>query len=156
MRVTAHHNFFDRISLRGPQFLYGWLHYFNNYQHHWYEYGAGSLAGAQMVSEANIYEAREQCSVADYFADLCADPNPCGDNDFVVSKAALVTEWDGNGAGNTLSIGDLALNDAELTIDPAPDMFDPHEHYAYTADVATEALAAEIAAHAGPRTTYCQ
>jgi hypothetical protein len=58
MRVTLHHNFFDRMSRRGPQFSYGWPTFYNNYQFEWYEYGAGGIDGAQLLSENNIYEAR--------------------------------------------------------------------------------------------------
>lgn len=151
MRVTFHHNFFDRISLRGPQFIYGWCHYFNNYQFEWYEYGAGSLGGAQFFSEANIYEARPGtvCLPA------CPDPNPCGDSDYLVSKEALVVDWGGNGIGNAISLGDLALNGAVIHENQPGTVFDPAVEYAYTAETATAGLAATIAAESGPRINYC-
>ncbi len=152
MRVTMHHNYFDRLSLRGPQFLYGWAHYYNNYQFEWYEYGAASLDGAQFYSENNIFQARPN----NVCVPSCPDPNPCGDNDFVVSKEALVNAWSSNGQGNVLSTGDLLLNDAEVQPRNPQQVFDPSSQYAYTAQPATEALAAQIAASAGPRTDYCQ
>jgi hypothetical protein len=54
MRVTMHHNWFDRLSYRGPQLLHGRMHYFNNFQYQWMYYGVGSLGGAQLLSEANV------------------------------------------------------------------------------------------------------
>lgn len=152
MHVTYHHNWFDRISLRGPQFLFGKAHYLNNYQYEWYEYGAGSLSGAQLRSEGNVYQARPGTIC---FPVSCPDPNPCGDDDYLVSKAALVHDWAGNGAGSTASIGDLALNGAEISVHQPSQVFDPAAYYAYTAEVADTALADRIRAEAGPRTTYC-
>lgn len=152
MRVTLHHNFFDRLTLRGPQFIYGWAHYFNNYQFEWYEYGAGGLGGAQFFSENNVYQARP----GSFCVASCPDPNPCGDNDFVVSKDALVHEWSGSGPGSVKSVGDLALEGAELSENDASNVFDPATEYAYAAEPATVSLADAIAANAGPRVDYCQ
>jgi pectate lyase len=153
MRVTFHHNYFERITLRGPQFIFGWAHYFNNYQFEWYEYGAGSLGGAQFYSENNIYQARPGWFCLPV---PCPDPNPCGDNDTVVSKDALVTDWASNGEGYAISVGDLALEDASISENQPQDVFIPSDYYSYTAETATEELAARIAAESGPRVDYCQ
>jgi pectate lyase len=156
MHVTMHHNWFDRISLRGPQFVYGKLHFFNNYQDRWYEYGAGSFGGAQLYSEGNIYRARDVCSLADYALGACADPNPCGDNQpFDGRTNGLVNDWAGNGVGFTKSVGDLALTDAVLVESTPANVFDPSTYYAHTADVASETLAAQIVDESGPRVDYC-
>jgi pectate lyase len=156
MRVTAHHNFFDRISLRGPQFIAGQIHFFNNYQYHWYEYGAGGLGGAQFHSQANVYEARPG-TICTPLSGSCADPNPCGDTDYQISKEALVSEWSaGNGIGYTKSVGDLALNGAVLSVNDPTKVFDPSAVYGYTAEPATAALATKIKADAGPRAGYCK
>lgn len=150
MHLTMHHNFFDRISLRGPQLVYGRMHYFNNYQFQWFYYGAGSLGGAQLYSENNVYEARNAC------IPFCQDPNPCGDMEwFSDMTRALVTDWDTNGTGNTRSSGDLLRNGARLSIVNPTGVFDPRASYAYTADPATDALAARVRAEAGPRPRYC-
>lgn len=153
MRVTMHHNFFDRTTIRGPQFIYGWAHFFNNYHFEWYEYGAGSLGGAQMASEHNVYEARpgNVCIPA-----ACPDPNPCGDNDRLVSKRALVTDWAENGAGDARSTNDLLLNDAEVETRNPTQVFDPAAIYPYVLDVADTTLAQRIRDEAGPRVDYCQ
>jgi pectate lyase len=155
MRVTFHHNFFDRITLRGPQFLFGWAHYVNNLQFEWYEYGAGSLGGARFYSEANIYQARPGDTCIPFISP-CPDPNPCGDNDSTVSKAALVTEWDTNGTGYTRSVGDLALNGAKITVTSPEKVPDPGTEYAFTAEPATPALADKIKAGSGARSKYCK
>lgn len=152
MRVTAHHNLFDRITLRSPQFYYGWAHFFNNHHHQWYEYGAGSFANAQFYSEQNVYEARPD----DYCLVPCPDPAPCGDSDFTVSKSGLVDDWYTYGKGNVKSVGDLPMNGATMAQNNPASVFDPANEYAYAADTASAALMADIGAHAGPRTDYCQ
>ncbi len=152
MRVTLHHNFFDRITLRGPQFLQGLAHFFNNYQLEWYEYGAGGLGGAQFLSENNVYQARP----GTYCFQSCPDENPCGDNDFVVSKRALVHAWSSSGDGSVRSIGDLALEGAVLEQNAPSAVFEPSAHYDYVAEPASEALAAAVAEGAGPRVSYCR
>ena len=152
MHVTMHHNFFDRISLRGPQFIHGKAHFFNNYQYQWYEYGAGSLGEAQFFSERNVYEARP----GNICTSDCADPNPCGDRDFFVSKRALVNEWSGNGQGNIKSVGDLLLEDAEIEERRPQAVFNPKDYYQYSADVADVVLISDILQNTGPRTNYCR
>ena len=153
--VTLHHSFFDRISLRGPQFLGGWLHYYNNYQFEWYEYGAGGMRGAEFLSEHNVYEARagDWCFVRSQ----CADPNPCGDFDVRVSKLALINDWDSNGPGYTKSVGDLALNDADIQEhDPGRVRFNPGAIYPYGLEPADQTLVRRLRAGAGPRVRYCR
>jgi pectate lyase len=152
MRVTLHHNYFDRLSRRGPQFSYGWAHFYNNYQFEWYEFGAGGIDGAEFLSERNIYEARP----GDFCIPSCPDPNPCGDNDFTVSKEGLVFMWASDAKGSVRSTGDLKLNDAVLATNQPDQVFDPKAEYDYVAEPATAALKQQIAAEAGPRVDYCK
>ncbi len=152
MRVTYHHNWFDHITRRGPQFHYGLADYFNNYQEQWYEFGATSQEGAQFLSEANIYEARpgEVCLPA------CPDPSPHGGgNDFFVSKRAVVSGWD-NTKGRILSVNDLALNDAVIEQFEPEQVFTRADYYDAQPEPADEALRAAIVANAGPRVDYCR
>ncbi len=152
MRVTLHHNYFDKITLRGPQLVYGWAHYYNNYQYQWYEYGAASLGGAQLASENNIYEARPRRICVP----PCPDTNPCGDNDLMVSKQGLVHDWGGNGPGRVRSYGDLLLHDARIDEREPAQVFSASDHYTYGLEVADVALADRIRDGAGPRTEYCR
>jgi pectate lyase len=155
MRITMHHDLFDRISLRGPQLVGGRMHYANNHQRRFYEYGAGSLGGARFLSEQNVYEAREGAFCL--FGDDCADPNPCGDQDAAVSKQALVTEWASNGVGYTRSVGDVVRNEAELVEnEPGQIDFDPAVDAPVALEPAGDTLVARLAAGTGPRTRYCQ
>lgn len=152
MRVTYHHNWFDHITRRGPQFHYGLADYFNNYQDQWYEFGATSQEGAQFLSEANIYEARPGtvCLPA------CPDPSPHGGgNDLFVSKLAVVSGWD-NTQGRIRSVDDLALNDAEIEQFEPEQVFERADYYDAEPDVADEGLRTSIVAHAGPRVDYCR
>lgn len=153
MRVTFHHNFLDRLSLRGPQFMYGWAHFFNNVHYEWYEYGAASLGDAQFLSERNVYQARP----GSICLSPCPDPNPCGDSDFSVSKKALVTFWtEGNGDGTARSVEDLALEGAEISVRNPDSVFVASDHYSYLAEPADEALKQRVMLGAGPRVDYCR
>lgn len=155
MEVTLHHNFFNRITRRGPQVTYGRVHYFNNYQFEWWEFGAASLAGAQFASEANVYEARPGATCGLPFVG-CQDPNPCGDMDFEVSKIAVSNNWSTSNRGYISSVGDLLLDDARVDVNEPARVFRPADRYPYTAEPATTALAARIRTDAGPRTRYCR
>jgi hypothetical protein len=74
----------------------------------------------------------------------------------VVSKDALVTDWASNGEGYAISVGDLALEDANISQNRPQDVFIPSDYYSYTAEAATEELASRIATESGPRVDYCQ
>jgi pectate lyase len=154
MYITYHHNFFDTVTRRGPQFSYGKADFFNNYQHHWYEYGAASLDEAQFLSENNIYEAREGlvCIIP------CPDPSPHGGaNDFLVSKKALVNDWAvDQTVGYTRSAGDWLINGAEVTVHEPQEVFSRSDFYTAVPEPADPALKALIQAGAGPRTDWCQ
>lgn len=152
MRVTFHHNFFDRLSRRGPQFAYGQAHFFNNYQFEWYEFGAASIQGAQFYSEKNVYRARP----GSFCPGNCPDPNPCGDNDYTVSKEALVSDWATDVKGFIKSVDDKLEEGAKIASSSPEKVFDPAAAYPYTAEPATDALAAAIKAGAGPRESYCK
>lgn len=155
MEVTLHHNFFDRITRRGPQVTYGRAHFFNNYQFEWWEFGAASLVGAQFASEANVYEARPGATCGLPFVG-CRDPNPCGDSDFEVSKIAVSNSWATSNRGYVSSVGDLLLDDARVEVNEPARVFRPSDRYAYTAEPATPALAERVRAEAGPRVRYCR
>ena len=115
-------------------------------------YVAGSLDGAQFRSENNVYEARP----GQWCIPNCPDPNPCGDDDFFVSKEALVYQWSEKGDGNVRSDGDLLLEDALVSENNRNSVFDPAAAYTYTLAPATTALATQISNGAGPRVDYCQ
>lgn len=155
MEVTLHHNFFDRITRRGPQVSHGRVHFFNNYQFEWWEFGAASLVGAQFASEANVYEARPGATCGLPFVG-CRDPNPCGDSDFEVSKIAVSNNWSTSNRGYISSVGDLLLDDARVEVNEPARVFRPTDRYPYTAEAASPALAARIRAESGPRTRYCR
>lgn len=154
MRVTYHHNWFEKISRRGPQFAFGEADFFNNFQDQWYEFGAAGVAGAKFLSEANIYAARPGTIC---FPVACPDPNsPTGDSDFEVSKQALIDEIDTTGKGNTKSVNDLLQNGAVVIQTNPGAVFSRATYYAATIEAATPALAAKIKAGAGPRTAFCK
>jgi pectate lyase len=150
MEITFHHNFLDRLSRRGPQVSVGRAHFFNNYQFEWWEFGAASLAGAEFLSEGNVYQARPGATCGLPFVG-CQDPNPCGDSDYQVSKVALSFDWATDNHGFVRSTGDLTLEDATIAVREPASVFTPT--YPYQLEPATTALAAEVKTRAGPRTT---
>jgi pectate lyase len=151
--ITYHHNWFDTVTRRGPQFAYGKADFFNNYQYHWYEYGAASVDNAQFLSEANIYEAREGtvCIIP------CPDPSPHGGgNDFIVSKKGLVNDWaPKDSVGFIRSVGDWKLNGAQVTEHQPSTVFLRSTYYQATPEPANDALRQKIKLEAGPRKQYC-
>ena len=154
MEMTFHHNFFDRISKRSPRLTYGRVHYFNNYNYQWWEYGVASVYGAQLLSEANVYEARPGRTCGSIF-NGCLDPAPCGDRDYEVSKLAVSNDWAAESdRGYVRSVGDLLLEDATVAVREPSRVFTPD--YGYTAEPATTELATRIRNDAGPRVDYCR
>jgi pectate lyase len=151
-RITYHHNWFEKITRRGPLFYYGLADYFNNWQNQFYEFGASSNSGAQFLSENNIYEARP----GSYCITGCADPNsPTGDSDYLVSKDALVSGWAGE-PGYIRSVGDVAQNGAKLTSSEPSKVFSRASYYVAKPEPAGEELKARLKAFTGPRKTYCK
>ena len=57
IRITLHHNFFDRQTHRSPMVRFGKFHCFNNYLYYWDTYGMGSFSSAQLYTENNIFNA---------------------------------------------------------------------------------------------------
>ena len=147
IRMTFHHNYFNKITRRGPQLRYGIVDYFNNYQREWYEVGAASLSNGQFLSENNIYEARP----GTVCITRCPDPNPGSDaNDFVVSKRAVVNDWANVGLGNIRSVGDIVEQGAQITTHNPQQVFQRSTHYQATPEPASAALKQRIMQLAGP------
>lgn len=156
MRVTYHHNFFDRLTRRGPHLAYGGKgHFFNNYQYQWFEYGAAAVQDAQLLSEANVYEALPGTTC---LTNCPRNPNPCGDDvQFQIPKLAVSVDWAAGGVlGNAKSVNDLKLEGAVVNERNASQVFDPSLSYAYTAEPANAALVTRLRAGTGPRTRYCR
>lgn len=155
MRVTWHHNHFDRTSVRNPRFHYGWGHFVNNYVDRWWQYGVNAVDEAQFLSEGNIYEAANNCAGVPGVVP-CVDPNPCGDDDdwFVDRKLGVAHDEDGNPEGYVKSVGDLALGGARIETNLDVLVFEAADHYSYPVDTANRALATRIASESGPRTAW--
>jgi pectate lyase len=153
MEVTLHHNFFDRVSRRCPQLTRGRVHSFNNYQYDWWEFAAASVIEAELLSEANIYEARPGLTCGSLLFP-CQDPNPCGGTDYLVSKVAISNDWAVDDRGYVRTTGDLLINDATIAVHESDQVSDPD--YSYAPEIASNELAQQIRAAAGPRTTFCQ
>lgn len=153
MQVTLHHNFFDQVTRHGPLIEHGLLDFFNNYQYRWFDYGAASLEDAQLLSEANIYEAMPGtiCNPQ------CQDPNPFGGRTSEVSKDALLTDlgWSSD-SGYARSVNDLLLEGAEVEINQPQRVFSRSTYYLATPDPADEVLRDRLRTATGPRIDYCR
>jgi len=66
IRITMHHNFFDRQTHRSPMLRFGKLHCFNNYSINWNYYGMGSVDSGQLFTEYNIFNAGANKSAVVY------------------------------------------------------------------------------------------
>jgi pectate lyase len=66
IRITMHHNFFDRQTHRSPMLRFGKLHCFNNYSYNWNYYGMASVDGGQLFTEYNIFNAGANKSAVVY------------------------------------------------------------------------------------------
>ena len=154
MRVTFHHNFFDRITRRSPLFYYGLADLYNNYQYNWYEFAVEARADAKLLSQENIYEARP----GTYCWGGCPDPSsPTHDSDFRVSKRAIVTqEGEDYSRGYVNSVNDLTLNGAQIMTYRPENVFRREEFYRARIERASIGLAQKIASEAGPRADYCR
>ena len=56
--------------------------------------------------------------------------------------------------GKVKSVGDLLLNGATVDTRLSGEVFQPHDHYHFTVEPATESLAERIRNQAGPRMTF--
>ncbi len=153
-RITYHHNWFDTTTRRGPHFAYGLADFFNNWQFHFYEYGANSIDEAQFLSEANIYEARP----GTFCLPACPDPSPHGGgNDLTASKKALVNDWAPDKTnGYVKSVNDLLLNGATAVSASPNKVFNRADHYNATPEPANDALKTKLQNGTGPRVNYCK
>jgi pectate lyase len=156
MELTWHHNHFDHTTVRNPRMHYGRVHFVNNFVDEWWQSGAASYDGAEFFSEANIYLAADDCyGIPEVLP--CVDENPCAVNNnwFVDRSLALVSSGEA-AAGLVSTTADLLLNGAEIEVNRPLEVFDPRESYSFTAETATESLAAIIASESGPRTDWSE
>lgn len=56
IRVTMHHNFFDRTSSRTPRVRFGKVHVYNNFFNQVSTYGVGSAFSAKVLVESNVFD----------------------------------------------------------------------------------------------------
>jgi len=128
IRVTLHHNLFTDNGYRHPRASYGEVHAFNNYLRNWQVHGMSAVRGAQLASEANIFEAG-------------ADRN--------ATVIAGVKNDKDDTPGSIRSVGDLALTGAVVRQNQPERVFDPAASYSYSASPATDALRNQILVEAG-------
>jgi len=62
MRVTIHHNWFERTNSRHPRVRYGRVHIYNNYFDRWGHYAVGISQRAEAYIEHNVFQADDDNS----------------------------------------------------------------------------------------------
>ncbi len=127
IRVTLHHNLFDRTGQRHPRLRFGRVHAFNNVLIGWTDFGMSASMGGQLRSERNVFEA-----AVNIFAVSPGHPND--------PLPGLVD-----------SIEDLMLGGAVATERLPAQVFDPGRSYLYAPEVADEGLRARVIEEAGWR-----
>ena len=132
LRVTLHHNFFDRQTQRSPMVRFGKFHCFNNYLYDWDIYGMASFSSAQLYTENNIFYA-----IGDTRA-VMVDGRP---QEPTLGFAKNVNNWKINGAVTT------DYNAAAV--------FNPASYYSYAPflETANSTLQSKVATSAGATRT---
>ena len=156
MEVTWHHNHFDHTTVRNPRFHYGRAHFVNNFMDEWWQSGAASYDEAEFFSEANVYKAADDCYGVPGVLP-CVDDNPCAvNNDWFVDRSLAVVTAGSSDPGKVRSVDDLLINGALIEVTRPTEVFDPADDYSFPVEAATDALATQIAAQAGPRTDWTE
>jgi len=128
IRVTLHHNWWNRTENYAPRLRYGKAHVLNNLIDNWKTAASAVTTFGDIYSERNIFIAG-------------------------TDKLALSTEagTDEN-PGRAKSVEDWLLNGAQVDQTGAELVFLPRDHYSYPpARVADQILQADIIANAGAR-----
>lgn len=127
IRVTLHHNWYDRTETYHPRLRRGRVHSYNNYFYDWDDFGSGASEEGEIFSEQNVYEAESDIDAT--VTQVADDANP----------------------GRLASEGDVAINGAVLTERDADLVFDPSDFYQYSPEAAGRELVAIIQSEAGTR-----
>lgn len=127
MRVTLHHNHFDRTEERHPRLRFGKVHAYNNYYEAWGSYGAAASMLGELASEANVYQAG-------------------WDRDAIITRSGRDPA-----AGYARSVGDLLLDGARVHEREPARVFDPQRFYDVAVEPADEGLLRRVSRGAGWR-----
>jgi len=129
MRVTVHHNHFRGTAERHPRLRFGKVHTYNNYYDRWTSYGAAASMRGELLSQANVYQAR-----------------------WWEQEAVLTHKGRDPEQGYVRSEGDLALGGARIVVRNPERVFDPAEFYrSAVVGAAGEPLATAVERDAGWR-----
>lgn len=127
LRVTLHHNLFERTGQRHPRLRLGRAHAFNNVLWHWQSYGMAADHDGQLLVEANVF-----------------DPGPDAE------EAVKVEAADGI-PGRVRAVGNVVLGHVPLAENDPEAVFDPRADYPYEVEPAGEGLVERVRAGAGWR-----
>lgn len=127
IRVTLHHNLFERTGQRHPRLRWGRVHTFNNVLWHWQSYGMASDHHGQLLVERNVFDAGPDAE-----------------------EAVKIEAADGV-PGRVRAVGNLVIGDVPLAENEPETVFDPRASYSYTAEPADASLVARVRAGAGWR-----
>jgi pectate lyase len=130
IRLTVHHNFFDRTGYRNPRISYGKAHAFNNVVRAWKEHGMSARRDGQLASEANVFQAGVDKSAIE----LSGGKDDKDDS-----------------PGFARSTRDLLLNGAVAKVREPERVFDPADFYVANVERADQALLKRVVAGAGWR-----
>ena len=130
IRATLYDNYFEGrgIGYRMPTVNYGYFHAFNNVLTDWRNFGMASNRKAQLLSQANVFDAGVYTKAIIYNNSAPVDKDPS--------------------FGYVRAEGDLKLDGATVNLNQPELVGAPR--YLYTADVATLALRDRVVTTAGP------
>ena len=127
-RVTMHHNLFDGNGYRMPRVSYGKVHAYDNYLRNWAVHGMSAVRDAQLLSQANIFEAGAKNNAVIFSG---GDPEKDASPGFVRSE------------------GDLLLNGAQVKENQPGQVFDPSTFYSVNVEPANETLRQRLLTETG-------
>ncbi len=125
IRVTLHHNYWQRVGSYTPRLRFGKVHLFNNLIEEWRNSAGAATMSGQLYSESNVFVA--------------------GDDELALSTSA----GDDPDLGWIKSSDDLLVNDAVIEQNEAERVFVPATLYDYSAVKADSALQSAISSGAG-------
>lgn len=130
IRVTMHHNHFEKNGERHPLMRFGKVHMFNNFIDSWRLYAASAVTQSYFLSENNIWK---YSGTAPGKWAINSSPSP----------------YDPEPATSVKSVGDWLINNPTVDTRSPELMFNPTDWYSYTPEPADSALMDELVTKTG-------
>lgn len=117
IRITLHHNYFERLSQRLPRIRFAKIHSYNNYFYDWSAYATWASQLSQVRSESNIFEAvRSTDALKATPAGSDPDPGEARDDNSWVIGGAVILERNPQNVFNPASSYNYQVDSADASL----------------------------------------